>query len=92
MRSDPERLRFEITAVTEPPAPGGSSPLTGRYRPRLSSRWRPAARCARWRSAEVAGLGYELVLGNTFHLFLAPGAERIAELGGLHRFMGWDGR
>ena len=31
-----------------------------------------------------------MVLGNTFHLFLAPGAERIAKLGGLHRFMGWD--
>jgi len=42
-------------------------------------------------AAEVFGLGYELVLGNTFHLFLAPGAERIARLGGLHGFMGWDG-
>ena len=39
---------------------------------------------------DVAELGFELVLGNTFHLFLAPGAERIAELGGLHEFMGWD--
>lgn len=36
-------------------------------------------------------MGYELILGNTFHLFLRPGAKRIAELGGLHRFMGWDG-
>jgi queuine tRNA-ribosyltransferase len=41
-------------------------------------------------AAEVAGLGYEMVLGNTFHLMLSPGAERIASLGGLHRFMGWD--
>jgi queuine tRNA-ribosyltransferase len=39
---------------------------------------------------EVAGLGYELVLGNTFHLFLAPGGELIESLGGLHRFMGWE--
>ena len=39
---------------------------------------------------EVAGLGYRMVLGNTFHLFLRPGAERIAELGGLHAFMQWD--
>jgi len=31
-----------------------------------------------------------MVLGNTFHLMLSPGAERIASLGGLHRFMGWD--
>jgi queuine tRNA-ribosyltransferase len=40
-------------------------------------------------SPEVAGLGYEMVLGNTFHLFIQPGAERIRELGGLHEFMGW---
>ena len=39
---------------------------------------------------DVAGLGFELILGNTFHLFISPGAERIAELGGLHRFIGWD--
>jgi queuine tRNA-ribosyltransferase len=38
---------------------------------------------------EVADLGYEMVLGNTFHLFLNPGHGLIAELGGLHRFMDW---
>jgi queuine tRNA-ribosyltransferase len=41
-------------------------------------------------SAEVAGLGYELILGNTYHLFVSPGAERIAAAGGLHSFMGWE--
>jgi len=40
-------------------------------------------------AAEVAGLGYDMVLGNTFHLFLAPGPEAMAEMGGLHEFMGW---
>jgi queuine tRNA-ribosyltransferase len=40
-------------------------------------------------ATEVAGLGYDIVLANTFHLFLRPGGELIAELGGLHRFMGW---
>ncbi len=40
---------------------------------------------------EVAALGYELVLGNTFHLMLSPGAELIDRLGGLHEFMGWQG-
>ena len=40
---------------------------------------------------EVAALGYEMLLGNTFHLFLNPGHELIARLGGLHAFMGWDG-
>jgi queuine tRNA-ribosyltransferase len=40
-------------------------------------------------ATEVEELGYEMVLGNTFHLFLNPGHERIAALGGLHEFMGW---
>ena len=42
-------------------------------------------------ASEVAALGYELVLGNTFHLFIQPGPELIGELGGLHEFMGWRG-
>ena len=40
---------------------------------------------------EVAELGYEMVLGNTFHLFVQPGPELIRDLGGLHEFMGWKG-
>jgi queuine tRNA-ribosyltransferase len=42
-------------------------------------------------AAEVAALGYEMVLGNTFHLFLQPGPELIERMGGLHEFMGWHG-
>jgi queuine tRNA-ribosyltransferase len=42
-------------------------------------------------ASEVAALGFQMVLGNTFHLFLRPGHDRIARLGGLHRFMGWPG-
>ena len=38
---------------------------------------------------EVADLGYDMVLGNTFHLFLEPGADLIAGFDGLHGFMGW---
>ena len=41
--------------------------------------------------SEVRDLGYDMVLGNTFHLHLQPGDELIARAGGLHRFMGWDG-
>src|SRR5256714_5872086 len=37
----------------------------------------------------VAATGARIVLGNTYHLMLRPGAERIATLGGLHRFMNW---
>ncbi len=40
-------------------------------------------------AAEVAALGYEMVLGNTFHLFIRPGHEHIAHMGGLHEFMAW---
>jgi queuine tRNA-ribosyltransferase len=38
---------------------------------------------------EVAALGYDMVLGNTFHLMLDPGPELVAHFGGLHEFMGW---
>jgi len=40
---------------------------------------------------ELTGLGTQIVLGNTFHLWLRPGLPVIGKHGGLHRFMGWDG-
>ena len=40
---------------------------------------------------ELVGLGAQIVLGNTFHLWLRPGTEVIEKHGGLHRFMGWQG-
>jgi queuine tRNA-ribosyltransferase len=39
--------------------------------------------------SDLEALGYELILGNTYHLFLAPGAGVVRELGGLHEFMRW---
>src|SRR5256885_3948077 len=42
-----------------------------------------------WR--EVHDAGADIVLGNTYHLMLRPGAERIAALGGLQKFTGWNG-
>jgi queuine tRNA-ribosyltransferase len=39
----------------------------------------------------VRATGAKIVLGNTYHLMLRPGAERVASLGGLHRFMDWPG-
>jgi queuine tRNA-ribosyltransferase len=42
-------------------------------------------------AAEVEALGYEMVLGNTFHLFIQPGHELIERMGGLQEFMGWRG-
>lgn len=42
-------------------------------------------------SEQVQASGAEIILGNTYHLMLRPGAERVARLGGLHRFMNWPG-
>lgn len=43
------------------------------------------------RPTDLKELGATLVLSNTYHLYLRPGDERICKLGGLHRFMAWDG-
>ncbi len=40
---------------------------------------------------DLKEMGCQILLGNTYHLYLRPGAEAIRELGGLHRFIGWDG-
>jgi queuine tRNA-ribosyltransferase len=42
------------------------------------------------RPEEVRASGADIILGNTYHLMLRPGAERVTKLGGLHRFMGWE--
>lgn len=39
---------------------------------------------------ELEEIGAQIILGNTYHLYLRPGAELVAEAGGLHRFMGWN--
>jgi queuine tRNA-ribosyltransferase len=41
--------------------------------------------------ADLHELGATLILGNTYHLYLRPGADLVARMGGLHRFMAWDG-
>jgi len=40
---------------------------------------------------QVRGTGADIILGNTVHLMLRPGAERVSRLGGLHKFSGWNG-
>lgn len=42
-------------------------------------------------ATELQTMGFGLILANAYHLFLRPGHELVAELGGLHRFMGWPG-
>lgn len=90
MREDPARLEFEIEARDGAARAGR---LLTSHGVLATPAFVPLATRGAVRSltaGEVAGLGCELILANTFHLFLAPGAERIAALGGLHRFMGWE--
>lgn len=49
-----------------------------------------AATVKAMRPEEVRASGADIILGNTYHLMLRPGAERVAKLGGLHRFMAWE--
>jgi queuine tRNA-ribosyltransferase len=90
VRQDPARLRFEIHA-RDGDARTGLIHLA--HGPVETPAFVPLATKGSVRglsSAEVAGLGYEMVLGNTFHLHLSPGEELIAARGGLNRFMGWE--
>jgi len=90
MRSDANRLRFEISARDGAARAGTIQTAHG---PIETPAFIPLATKGTVRgleSAEVAGLGYELILGNTYHLFVSPGPERIAAAGGLHGFMGWE--
>ena len=90
MRDDAQRLRFEIGARD-----GGARAgvLHTAHGPIETPAFIPLATKGTVRgleSREVAELGYELILGNTYHLFVSPGPERIAAAGGLHGFMGWE--
>src|SRR5690349_6610212 len=49
-----------------------------------------AATVKAMKPADVRAGGADIILGNTYHLMLRPGAERVARLGGFHAFMGWD--
>jgi len=49
-----------------------------------------AATVKAMKPADVRASGADIILGNTYHLMLRPGAERVARLGGLHALMGWD--
>ncbi len=90
MRADPERLSFSIDARDGHARAGRLRTPHGEI---ATPAFVPLATRGSVKSLlapEVAELGYEMVLGNTYHLMLSPGSERIARLGGLHSFMGWE--
>jgi len=90
MRDDRNRLTFEI-AARDGTARAGT--LHTAHGPVRTPAFIPLATKGTVRSLEsreLAALGYELILGNTYHLFVSPGPDRIAAAGGLHGFMGWE--
>jgi queuine tRNA-ribosyltransferase len=90
VRTDPQRLRFEIDARDGSARAGVIHTAHG---PIETPAFIPLATKGTVRgleSAEVAGLDYQLILGNTYHLFVQPGPDRVAAAGGLHGFMNWE--
>jgi len=90
MRGDGDRLRFEVVARDGAARAGVLHTAHGTV---STPAFIPLATKGSVRgleAREVAELGYELILGNTYHLFVSPGPERIAAAGGLHGFMGWE--
>ena len=82
---------FEITACDGGARAGVIHTPHGRVRTPAFVPLASTATVKSLHASEVAELGYDMVLGNTFHLFIEPGHEHIAEMGGLHEFMGWPG-
>jgi queuine tRNA-ribosyltransferase len=90
VRSDPKRISFEIES-RDGAARAGTIQTT--HGPIQTPTFIPLATKGSVRGLdgdEVKDLGYQLILGNTYHLFVSPGPERIAAAGDLHGFMNWD--
>lgn len=90
MRNAPDRLSFEIVARDGAARAGVLHTPHGEVETPAFVPLATRGSVKGLVSDEVAELGYELILGNTYHLMLAPGEQLIAEFGGLHGFMGWD--
>jgi queuine tRNA-ribosyltransferase len=90
MRDDGQRLRFEISARDGAARAGVIHTAHGAIETPAFIPLATKGTVRGLESSEVAGLGYELILGNTYHLFVSPGPDRIAAAGGLHGFMNWE--
>ena len=84
------RFSFSIAATDGKARTGSIKMMRGEIRTPAFMPVGTAATVKAMRPAEVRAAGADILLGNTYHLMLRPGAERVAKLGGLHRFMGWD--
>jgi len=83
--------RFEITAEDGPARSGRLHTPRGVVHTPVFMPVGTAATVKAVTPGELRACGAEIVLGNTYHLYLRPGHEVVRELGGLHRFMGWNG-
>ena len=86
-----EDFRFEIAATDGAARAGAITLPRGSIRTPAFMPVGTAATVKAMHPEAVKALGADIVLANTYHLMLRPGAERIAALGGLHRFMNWPG-
>ena len=84
------RFCFSISATDAAARTGTISMQRGEIRTPAFMPVGTAATVKAMRPVEVRASGADIILGNTYHLMLRPGAERVAKLGGLHRFMGWE--
>ena len=84
------RFAFSISAIDGAARSGTIAMQRGEIRTPAFMPVGTAATVKAMRPEEVRAAGADIILGNTYHLMLRPGAERVARLGGLHRFMGWE--
>jgi queuine tRNA-ribosyltransferase len=84
------RFAFNIAATDGAARTGTIAMARGEIRTPAFMPVGTAATVKAMRPEEVRAAGADILLGNTYHLMLRPGAERVARLGGLHRFMGWS--
>ena len=84
------RFAFSIAASDGPARTGVIAMERGEIRTPAFMPVGTAATVKAMRPEEVRASGADIILGNTYHLMLRPRAERVARLGGLHRFMAWE--
>ena len=85
-----ERFAFTIDATDGAARTGSIAMRRGTIRTPAFMPVGTAATVKAMKPETVRKTGADIILGNTYHLMLRPGAERVARLGGLHRFMNWD--
>ena len=88
--ADRPRFAFSIAATDGRARRGTLSMRRGDIRTPAFMPVGTAATVKAMKPADVRASGADILLGNTYHLMLRPGAERVARLGGLHAFMGWE--